>query len=583
LHIEIGKYAGFCRGVKNAVNKTFDCARQSKGEIYTDGELIHNPQTLKMLESRQVHILKDNELEKARGKTLIIRAHGITPDRLIKLRSITETLKNFTCRDVGKVQGTIKKWSNKGYSIVIYGKKNHPEVIGLLGYANEGYVVFNSQDIDNLPKMGKVLLVSQTTMSQENFSAIYRLMIEKYPQMQIVNTICDATEKRQNEVLEMARRKDCLLIIGGKKSSNSKRLYEIAEKFTKAYFVETIEEIKKINFDGVKNLGVSAGASTPDWLIDEVVEEIQRQTQTPLIRFLKNLLFFSLYSNLFVALGAFVLSFAVADNLGVGFSLDISILVLFYYLSMSLMNTYTNRLSFKIDNFRSYNFIKRFKYIFSGLFVATFSGIIILAIHMSTEILALTLFSLLLGIAYNLSYLPLRAGSEKLLFFRKRNLLALKSLVLSFAVTVLLNGLTLLKHYPSPWINLTESREVLTGLGFYFSIYYVFLLMFTRQVLFEMKTVQSDRIGGVSSLINIMSRKTIIRLLFLLPTLLLCAMLIGVFLGTYPVGKIKYFFAVIYNYILVWLSVSKRMFHNRMLFELIVESNLYVAGLISLF
>ena len=95
MHIEIGKYAGFCRGVKNAVNKTFDCARQSKGEIYTDGELIHNPQTLDMLESRQVHILKDKDIEKARGKTLIIRAHGITPKRLAKLRSMPGVLKNF--------------------------------------------------------------------------------------------------------------------------------------------------------------------------------------------------------------------------------------------------------------------------------------------------------------------------------------------------------------------------------------------------------------------------------------------------------------------------------------------------------
>lgn len=583
MHIEIGKYAGFCRGVKEAVNRTFACARQSKQKIYTDGELIHNPQTLDMLESRQVHMLTDDNLDKARGKTLIIRAHGISPQRHAQLRSLNGTVKNFTCRDVGKVQATIKKWSNKDYSVVIFGKKNHPEVIGLLGYAKKGYVIFDVMDIDKLPGIKKVLLVSQTTMSRGDFSNIQKEMVKKFPQLKVVNTICDATEKRQNEVKEMAKRNDCILIIGGKKSSNSKRLFEIAGQYTKAYFIEGVDEVKSINFTAIKKLGISAGASTPDWLIGEIVEEINRLTQRIFIRFFKNLIFFSLNSNLFVAFGAFILSLAVADNLGVNFSLDITMLVTFYYLSMSLMNTYTNRFSFKIDSSRNYIFISRYRIIFISLFMVSFTGILVIAVHLGKGILFLTLFSLALGIAYNLSYLSIKGGSDKILFFKKRDFLALKSLVLSFAVTILLNGLNLLKYYPQPWLNFQESKEVLTGLGFYFSIYYVFLLIFTRQVLFEIKTVQTDRIGGVSSLLNLMSKKTITRLLYLLPTLLLAAMLIGVVVGAYPPDKIKYFIAVLYNYFLVWFSLGKRMFHSRVLFELIVESNLYVAGLISLF
>jgi 4-hydroxy-3-methylbut-2-enyl diphosphate reductase len=282
-----------------------------------------------------------------------------------------------------------------------------------------------------------------------------------------------------------------------------------------------------------------------------------------------------------VALGAFFLSFAVADNLSVPFSYDVALLVSLYYLSMSLMNGYTNRFSFKLDNPRSYNFITRFRSVFITLFCISFAGIFFIAVPLGNEILLLTVFSVALGIAYNLSYFPMGEKWRKIFFFRIRDLLSLKSMVLAFAVTILLNGLTLLKHFPTPWSDPETSGEILSGLGFYFSIYYVFLLMFTREVLFEMKTLQTDRIVGVSSLLNIFSRKTIRIFLYLLPTLLLIAMIIGIIVGAYPRTKIKYFIAVIYNYLLVYLSINPRLFHNRTRFELMVESNLYVAGLIS--
>lgn len=582
MNIRVGKYAGFCRGVKDAVNRTFATARQSEGEIYTDGELIHNPQTLEMLRSHRVHPLEDNDLSKARGRTLIIRAHGISPERHRRLRRLGCSLRNFTCPDVAKVQSAIRKWAGRGYSTVIFGKKDHPEVVGLLGYARDGYVISEIPEIDELPDLEKVLLVSQTTMSSERFAAIARKMSDRFPRLEVINTICDATEKRQQEVREMARENDCMLIIGGKNSSNSQRLYEIARKYTPSYFIEDTREIGKLDFSGIKNLGISAGASTPDWLIDEIIEEIRRHSPSRIHRFFQNLVSLSLHTNLFVALGAMLLSLAVADNLGVPFSLDVAILVSLYYLFMSLMNTYTNRVSFRIDNSRSYHFHNQHRYFFIGLFWFSFLGMLALALLMGRGILLVTLFSLALGIAYNLSYLPSRGTGTRILLMKKRDLLALKSLALSVAVTILLTGLNLLKNFPDPLMYFQKSGGILNSLGFFFSLYYVFMLMFTRQVLFEIKNVQTDRIAGVSSLLNIMSRRTVTRLLYFLPTVLLLAMVAGLAVGIYPPDKGKYFIAVIYNHLLVALSLKKRMVHQRMKFELFVESNLYVAGLIAL-
>ncbi len=582
MKIEVGKHAGFCRGVKEAVDKAFALSREEKKEIYTDGELIHNPQTIRMLESRNVKVLKDKEtLKKIEGKTVIIRAHGVPPERRNELKKKANNLKNFTCIDVARVQSTIKKWSNKGFSIIIFGKKEHPEVIGLLGYAKEGFIVYKEEDIDKLPNLKKVFLVSQTTMDQEAFSKISILLKQKFRSLEIENTICSATELRQNEVKELAKRNDCIIVIGGKKSSNSKRLYELSMQFAKTFFIENVEELKEIDFKGIKKLGITAGASTPDWLITEFIEEIQKLSQKLLPGFFRNILSFSLHSNFIAALGVFVLSFAVAENFNTIFSFNIGLLVSLYYLSMSLMNSYTNRFSFKIDNPGSYRFISRYRYVFLSLFILSIIVILYIAFRFGQNIMILTMFSILLGIVYNLSFLPLQGLIRKIMSFREWDLLALKSVVLAFAVTFLLNGLYILHTMPDFWLGLFEDGSFLYSFGFYFSVYYVFILMFTRQVLFEIKSAQTDKISGVSSILNIMNKKNVIKILRILPIILVFMMIVGVFAGHYPLGNMKYIISVIYTYFLLSLALKKEMFHKRNKFELIIESNIYIAGIIA--
>lgn len=578
--IEVGRYAGFCRGVKHAVDGAFACAREVKGELYTDGELIHNPQTLAVLEQHGVRVLDErDDLERARGRVVIVRAHGVAPARLKALKAVAAEVRNLTCRDVGRVQAVVKR--HRG-SVVIFGKADHPEVRGLLGFAREGYTVRGPDEVTALPELERVLLVSQTTMNREAFGRVAEAIRGRFPGAEVVDTICDATEKRQEEVRAMAARNDCLLVIGGESSSNTRRLFEIAAEGTRAHLVSDVDQVRTLPLAACRNVGVTAGASTPDWMIQEVVEEVRRAGRGPLARLVVGALEIGLHSSLLTALGAFTLAFAVADILAVPFSADLAVLVSLYYLSMSLLNAYTNRHSLRLDNSRRYRQMTRWRWLYVGLFAAAFAGQLVVALGRGPGIILLTLFSLLLGIGYNLSYLPRVSGNRRILLFRQRDLLALKSLVIAFAVTALLNGLPLLAQHPRALADLGSAAPLLTRLAFSFSVCYVFLLVFTRQSLFEIKTAQSDRIAGVSSLLNLLSRRAITLLLFLLPTILLVAMGVGLVAGLYPPEKAKYFIAVGYIYFLGLVSRNRTVLASTLTFELLVESNLYVAGLIAL-
>ncbi len=583
MNIEIGRYAGFCRGVKHAVDKAFACAREVEGPIFTDGELIHNPQTLELLEQHGVHVLAtDDGLEPVRDRVVIVRAHGVPPQRLAALRAASREVRNLTCRDVAKVQGLVRIASRRGRAVIIFGKSEHPEVRGILGHAERGFTVLSPDDVDALPELDRVLVVAQTTMNTRAYAAVCDRVRARFADVEVADTICPATEQRQNEVRELAGRNDCVLVIGGGNSSNTRRLYEIASEATSAHLISDASEVAALPLAGVRRLAVTAGASTPDWLIHEVVEEVRRVEQSRWTRLLRAALLLPLHSKLFVAAGAFLLSFAVADNIGVPFSPAVAVLASLYLLSMSLMNAYTARATLRLENARRFHFLVSRRHLLAALFAVSTAGVLAIAISLGNGILWLTLASLVLGVAYNLSYLPIAGDGGQLGFVSKRTLLALKSVVISVAVTLLLNGLPLLESNPQLWPTLSGASRVLSGLGVYFSLYFVFMVMFTQQALFELKTAQTDRIAGVSSLLHLLRPGQLTLLLYALPTVLLVIMAAGLATGIYPLEKARYFAAVAYTYLVLRLARNRRLLSNDVAFELVVDSNLYVAGLIAL-
>lgn len=273
MKIELAKSYGFCFGVKRAIKQ----AEKTK-DAATIGPLIHNNDEINRLkEDYNVNTI-NNIKELSNEKKAIIRTHGITKEDLAILKKSGREIIDATCPFVKKPQEIVEKMSNEGYEIVIFGDSNHPEVKSVRSYANTNtYVVLDEKELTGVKFKNKVALVSQTTKKVEKFIQIANYLILSAKEVRVFNTICDATFKNQEAVKELAIKSDVIVIVGGKNSSNTKQLYLIAKQFCNdSYLIENENEIVQEWFIGKKNCGISAGASTPKWIIDKVIKKIEK-------------------------------------------------------------------------------------------------------------------------------------------------------------------------------------------------------------------------------------------------------------------------------------------------------------------
>ena len=273
MEITLAKTAGFCMGVSRAVNMVLKIAKKKGSEkIYTYGPLIHNPQTVAQLEKSGIHAI-DNADEISEGM-IIIRAHGISPQEKQKITEKGIRVVDATCPKVVHVQSIISKHAALGYSIVIVGDRHHPEVEGLLGHASgRGIVVGRMEDLEQLGALDRVCVVAQTTQSTEEYAEISRRICEKFPGALVFDTICDSTEKRQAEVRQLAAEMDAVFIVGGRNSANTQRLAKISvEQGTPTFHIETAADLHAIAPGPYRKIGISAGASTPTWIIEQIVD-----------------------------------------------------------------------------------------------------------------------------------------------------------------------------------------------------------------------------------------------------------------------------------------------------------------------
>jgi 4-hydroxy-3-methylbut-2-enyl diphosphate reductase len=281
VEIRIAPHAGFCFGVKRAINiaeKASQLAKEGK-RVFTMGPLIHNPQEVERLRKEGVELLKQEE-DLKKGDTVIIRSHGIPPYKERQLKAIGLNIVDATCPYVKAVHEAVVQLSKEGYFVVLVGERNHPEVIGTLGYlqevGGEGTVVENKEDLFSLLGKDKVGIVAQTTQDEQFFKEVVGEIALWAKDVKIINTICNATSERQEDVYELAPQVDVMIIIGGKNSGNTRRLYQISKSLNpNTYHIETSDEIRDEWFIGVKKVGITAGASTPDWVIKDVVNKIQ--------------------------------------------------------------------------------------------------------------------------------------------------------------------------------------------------------------------------------------------------------------------------------------------------------------------
>lgn len=273
MQVKLAKNYGFCFGVRRAIKLA-----ESKPNGITLGPLIHNAKEINRLKEKFNVVVNENIQEIPANAEVIIRTHGITKEDLQRLKQKTKNITDATCPFVTKPQEICEKMSNEGYAIIIFGDEMHPEVKGVMSYCKTTpLVVENLEALKNAKIPDKVVLISQTTKNIELFLEIADFLIRQCSECRVFNTICNATFDNQESARNLAKEADIMIIVGGKNSSNTKQLYNISKEYCQdCYLVEDYQELQKEWFGGKKLCGVSAGASTPNWIIDKIVQTIQK-------------------------------------------------------------------------------------------------------------------------------------------------------------------------------------------------------------------------------------------------------------------------------------------------------------------
>lgn len=275
MEVEIAENAGTCFGVENAIKKALDSVKNCKEKVHILGEIVHNPFVVKKLNESGVKEIKStNELKE--GTNLIIRAHG-------ELKSVYDYCKeknieiiDCTCPFVKKAQNIATDLEKEGHQVVIIGDPEHPEVRGILARTDNAFAVKSPEDIkEKKVKYGKLGILSQTTQTHENFTEIVARIVRHSKIIKVYNTICTATEERQISAKKLAKEVDLMIVVGGKNSSNTKRLHQLCSKTCESKWIQDPKEIDSKWFEGIKKVGITGGASTPKEIIQKLAQDLR--------------------------------------------------------------------------------------------------------------------------------------------------------------------------------------------------------------------------------------------------------------------------------------------------------------------
>lgn len=282
MNVELAKTAGFCFGVKRAVDTVYQQIEQYRGEkIFTYGPIIHNEEVIKDLRSHGVEVLNDEEeLKTADADVVVIRSHGVAKYIYDIMEERGITCVDATCPFVKKIHKIVAEKSAEGSYIVIVGNGEHPEVQGIRGWAGEQVTVVQTQEDAErfeLPdKDQKVCIVAQTTFNYNKFKELVEIISKKRYDIVVLNTICNATKERQTEARQIAARVDAMVVIGDKRSSNTQKLFEICkEECLNTYYIQTLDDLDLNQLGSVETVGITAGASTPNKIIEEVQNNVR--------------------------------------------------------------------------------------------------------------------------------------------------------------------------------------------------------------------------------------------------------------------------------------------------------------------
>ena len=281
MEISVAKSAGFCFGVQRAVDSVYKELEENSGKIYTFGPIIHNEQVVEDLNKRGIEVIDTVEqLKKIKEGTVVIRSHGVAKEIYDILEQQKLKMVDATCPFVKKIHNIVLDESNNGKTIIIIGNDNHPEVEGIKGWVNGEVIVINKEEqIEklSLPEQTKACIVSQTTFNHNKFKYLVEIIRKKGYDITVVNTICNATHVRQVEAQKISSKVDGMIVIGGKNSSNTQKLYDICRnECENTFYVQTVKDLNLHELKSLKSIGITAGASTPKNIIEEVRTECQK-------------------------------------------------------------------------------------------------------------------------------------------------------------------------------------------------------------------------------------------------------------------------------------------------------------------
>lgn len=558
-------------GVRRAMEMVLASANKDEGPLFTYGPLIHNKQVLELLESRGIKAIEDVKgMEKG---VLLIRAHGIPPQQRKALKSSPLKVIDATCPRVAHVQALIRYHTKKGYTPVIVGDQDHAEVIGLMGYAEGNAHVINSPDeVSSLPETDRLFVVAQTTQSEQAYNEIVDAVKKRYPGALIFDTICESTRERQKEVKALAEDVDGIVVVGGYHSGNSRRLAQVSEATgVPTFHIETEKDLVKEDFSSMEVIGVTAGASTPNWMIKNVVREIEAirgRGETLIGRWIKRGLKFLLLSNLMVALGAFSLSYATAILLGVRPGFLYPLLTLLYIYAMHVLNRFLDKGASTYNDPEKAGFYRKYRIFLIITGVVAIIGALIISIHLG-KILLLAMAGLsLLGIVYSIPIIPVNLR-HLWRYSKIKDIPGSRTISESIAWPLVIVLLPLLESFYSGLVTVI------------LAFFIVFSMAFVRSAFFDIFQAQGDLIVGVETLPIILGEK---RTMILLKWIVVST---GLVLLIAPLFGLVSYFSLILLICPLILYVSLAAYEHRQIYpglplEYLVESTFILSGILGL-
>jgi 4-hydroxy-3-methylbut-2-enyl diphosphate reductase len=548
-----------------------EASSRGGSRVQTLGPLIHNPQALELIEKRGVAIAEAPD--RVEDGTVVIRAHGIPIQDLrgLKARAARGEIQivNATCPEVAKVHSKIKKWSPKGYFTVILGSHGHAESVAHRSFAEHGSVIVSTQaEADALTEaqLKKVLIVAQTTFTVKDFHSISKSIQERAQDCIVENTICEDTWMRQDEAKELARTVDCVIVVGGKASSNTKHLAELAHHYGKpVQYVETAAELDLSQFKGSDTVGVLAGASTPTWLVDEVVDVLEQLGDAPgrLTRFM----YAAFGGPLLLAGGAALMSLGVLAWLGLGHPWPYPVITGSYVLAMYLLAPFLDPMGLGAKGPGRARFLERNRKALLGTALLALVATLGTAAYVGRQPFLVVAGASLLGIAYKLQ---VKVGEKAL------SLSAIpgsKDLLVAAALGVVAAWMPLW-HLGRPF-----------DLSAFGAVALVTVLVFARTVVYDIIDMQNDQIIGKETLPILVGRRAAKAV-----TALLLAALAGLMLwltatrgqgaAAWAAGGI-FVASAAYPLLYLWLY-HERFTTGRAPFEVRTELSFYLVGLLAL-